>query len=98
MILKPLHDRVVIKIEEKASKTAGGIIIACDVDKSKVQEGNVVAVGKGNFVDGSVRKLDVVVGNKVTLPKGVGFFVKSDNEEYLIVRECEILAIINTRD
>jgi len=94
MTIRPLHDRVLIKrIEEKEVKR-GGIIIP-DTAKEKPQEGEVIAVGKGRIMeDGKVQPLEVKVGNKVLFGKYAGTEVKLDDTEYLIMREEDILGII----
>jgi chaperonin GroES len=95
MQLKPLHDRVVIqRLEEDEAKSSGGIIIP-DTAKEKPQRGKVVAVGQGAFNDkGDRNKLDVNVGDEVLFGKYSGNDVKIDGQEYLIMRENEILAIL----
>ena len=95
MQLKPLHDRVVIqRLEEDEAKSSGGIIIP-DTAKEKPQRGKVVAVGQGAFNDkGDRNKLDVKVGDEVLFGKYSGNDVKIDGQEYLIMRENEILAIL----
>jgi chaperonin GroES len=95
MKLKPLHDRVVIeRLEESEQKSSGGIIIP-DTAKEKPQRGKVVAVGDGAFNDnGDRNKLDVKVGDEVLFGKYSGSDVKVDGTEYLIMRENEILAVV----
>lgn len=95
MKIRPLHDRVLLKrIEEKEVKK-GGIIIP-DTAKEKPQQASVIAVGKGKILeDGKVIPLDVKEGDTVLIGKYAGTEVKIDDEEYLIVREDEILAIIS---
>ena len=94
--IKPLGDRVLLKVLEAESKTKGGIVLP-DTAKEKPQEGEVIAVGKGRTADdGSVKPLEVKVGNKVLFAKYGGTEVTTkDGEEYLIVKEEDILAIIN---
>ena len=93
--IRPLRDKVVVKrIEEEEEKTPGGIIIP-DTAKEKPQMGEVVAVGKGKVLqDGKVIPLEVKVGDKVLFAKYAGTEVKIDGEEYLIMSEDEILAVI----
>jgi len=93
--IKPLHDRVVVeRLEESEQKTAGGIIIP-DTAKEKPMRGKVIAVGDGAFNDkGDRNKLDVKVGDEVLFGKYSGNDIKIDGVEYLIVRESEVLAII----
>ena len=94
MKIKPLADRVVIKPLESIEKTKGGIYVP-DTAKEKPQEGKVMAVGTGRTTeDGKVVKLDLKVGDKVLYGKYAGTEVTVDGEEYLIVRESDVLAII----
>ncbi|MGH9633126.1 MAG: co-chaperone GroES [Bryobacteraceae bacterium] len=96
MKIRPLYDRIVVKrVDEKdESKTEGGIIIP-DSAKEKPQEGEVVAVGKGKRLeDGKVVPLDVQVGNRILFGKYSGSDIKLDNQEYLIMREDEVLGIL----
>jgi len=95
MKIRPLHDRVILKRLESEEKTKGGIIIP-DSAKEKPLEGKVIAVGKGKILeDGSVRKLDVKAGDKVLFGKYSGTEITIDNEEHLILREEDLLAIID---
>jgi chaperonin GroES len=95
MKVKPLQDRVLVKrIEESIEKTKGGIIIP-DTAKEKPQQGKVVAVGKGRVnEDGKVTPLDVKDGDTVLFGKYSGQEIKLDGEEYLIMREEEILGVV----
>jgi chaperonin GroES len=94
MKLKPLHDRVLIKRIEGIEKTKGGIIIP-DSAKEKPQEGEVVAVGPGKRSDdGKLHALEVKAGDKVLFGKYSGSEVKVEGEEFVILREDEILGII----
>jgi chaperonin GroES len=94
MNIRPLQDRVILKRVKEEEKTKGGIIIP-DTAKEKPIEGEVVAVGNGKVLeDGTVKKLDVKVGDRVLFGKYSGTEVKLDGEERLIVREDEILAVI----
>lgn len=92
-MLKPLGDRVVIKVTEQEEKTASGIVIP-DSAKEKPQAGEVISVGTGRFEDGKRVELDVKVGDKVIYSKYAGTEVKDGLEEFLIVRESDILAIV----
>ncbi|WP_410503793.1 co-chaperone GroES [Leptolyngbya sp. 7M] len=94
--IKPLHDRVIIRrIEETANQTAGGLFIP-DTAKEKPQEGEVIAVGEGKYKDDGTRQtLDVKAGDRVLFGKYSGSEIKLDGEEYLIMREDEILGIIS---
>jgi chaperonin GroES len=93
--IKPLHDRVIIRrIEDTTNQTAGGLYIP-DSAKEKPQEGEVVAAGAGKYKeDGSRQTLDVKEGDRVLFGKYSGSEIKIDGEELLIMREDEILGII----
>ena len=94
MKMKPLSDRVVVKPSEEAEQVKGGIIIP-DTAKEKPQQGEVVAVGPGKISDaGSLVKMEVKVGDKVLYGKYSGTEVTVDDQELLIMRESDILAII----
>jgi chaperonin GroES len=93
MNIRPLQDRIVVKRVEKDATTKGGIIIP-DTAKEKPIEGEVVAVGNGRVLkDGSVRPLEVKVGNTVLFGKYSGTEVKLDGVEHLILKEDDVLAI-----
>jgi chaperonin GroES len=94
MTIKPLADRVVIKMTEAEDTTKSGIILAANA-KEKPQIAEVVAVGPGGLVDGNEVKMYVKVGDKVITNKYSGTEVKLDGEEYLIVRQSDILATID---
>ncbi len=94
MKLRPLHDRILIKRVEEKESVKGGIIIP-DTAKEKPQEGEVVAVGNGKKTeDGKLVPLDVKAGDRVLFGKYSGNDIKLDNEEYLILREDEILGVL----
>jgi len=94
MKIRPLHDRIVVKRVEKQETTKGGIIIP-DTAKEKSLDALVVAVGTGQVKDdGSLRPLDVKAGDRVLIGKYSGTDVKIDGEEHVIVREDEVLGII----
>ena len=94
--IKPLHDRVIIRrIEDTVDKTAGGLYIP-DTAKEKPQEGEVIAAGAGKYKeDGTRQALDVKTGDRVLFGKYSGSEIKLDNEEFIIMREDEILGIIS---
>ncbi len=95
MKLKPLGDRVVLKLVEQEEKTRGGILLP-DTAKEKPQKGEVLAVGSGKVLDsGEKIPLDVQVGNKVIFGRYSGTEVKVEGEEYLIVSERDILAVVD---
>lgn len=93
--IRPLHDRVIVRrIDNDQTKTSGGLFIP-DSAKEKPQEGEVVAVGKGKVLDnGSRLDPDVKAGDRILFGKYSGTEVKLDGEEYLIMREDEILGVI----
>ncbi len=94
MKFRPLHDRVVVRRVEQEEKTAGGIIIP-DTAKEKPQEGEVVAVGPGaRGEDGKLHPLDVKEGDRVLFGKWSGTEVKVDGEELLIMKESDIMGVI----
>lgn len=95
MKLRPLQDRIIVERIEEETKTAGGIIIPDTVSKEKPQEGKVIAVGKGKVTeDGKLLPVDVKVGDRVLFGKYAGSDVKVDGKEYLIMREDDILGVI----
>ena len=94
--IRPLHDRVIIKRLDEEQQVRGGIIIP-DTAKEKPQHGEVIAAGEGKFrEDGTRQPLDVTPGDRVLFGKYSGSEVKIDDEEYLIMREDEILGIFTT--
>ncbi|HTR79231.1 MAG TPA: co-chaperone GroES [Gemmatimonadaceae bacterium] len=94
MKIRPLQDRVLVKRVEEEQKTKGGIIIP-DTAKEKPLEGKVVAVGNGKVLeDGKVRALDIKKGDRVLFGKYAGTEVKIENVEHLILREEDILGVI----
>ena len=94
MEVRPLHDRVLVKRLEEENKTAGGIIIP-DNSKEKPAQGEIVAVGSGyTNTDGSLRALEVKAGDKVLFGKYSGSEVKVGGADYLIMKEEEILGIL----
>ena len=94
MKFRPLHDRVVVRRIESESKTAGGIIIP-DTAKEKPQEGEVVAVGPGRVTeDGKRVAMEVKKGDRVLIGKYSGTDVKIDGTEYVILREDDVLGVI----
>jgi chaperonin GroES len=94
MKIRPLQDRILIKRVEEEQKTAGGIIIP-DSAKEKPQEGRVVAVGNGKVGDdGKLRPLDVKKGDRILFSKYSGSEVKLDGEEHMIIREEDVLGVI----
>jgi chaperonin GroES len=95
MTFRPLHDRVVVKRIEEEAKTAGGIIIP-DTAKEKPQQGEVIAVGPGARDEaGKVNPLDVKAGDRVLFGKWSGSEVKIDGEDLLIMKESDILGVLD---
>ena len=94
--ITPLHDRVIIKrIEDNVNQTAGGLFIP-DTAKEKPQEGEVIAAGLGKYKeDGTRQALDVKAGDRVLFDKYSGSEIKLDGDEFIIMREDEILGIIS---
>ena len=94
MRFRPLHDRVVVRRLEEETKTRGGIIIP-DTAKEKPMQGEVIAVGPGARNEkGEIQKLDVKAGDRIIFGKWSGTEVKIDDEEYLIMKESDIMGII----
>lgn len=94
MSFRPLHDRVLVKRVESEEKSAGGIILV-DSAQEKPSEGEVIAIGGGAIKeDGSVRALDVKVGDKVLFGKWSGTEVKLDGEDLLIMKESDIMGVL----
>lgn len=95
MGLKPLGDRVVLRIIEQEEKTKGGIVLP-DTAREKPQKGEIVAVGTGRLLESGARvPLDLKVGDRVVFARYAGTEVKVDGEEYLIVKERDILAVVS---
>ena len=93
MTIKPLLDRVVLKVEEAEEKTKSGIILSSGAQQ-KPQIAEIIAVGPGGIVDGNEIKMEVNVGEKVIIRDYAGTNVKLDGEEYIIVRQDDIAAIV----
>ena len=92
--VRPLHDRLLVKRIEEEETVKGGIIIP-DTAKEKPQEGEVIAVGNGKTLDNGTKvELDVKAGDKILFGKYSGTDIKIDGEEYMILREDEVLAVI----
>ena len=94
MKVRPLYDRILVKRIEEETKTAGGLFIP-DTAKEKLQQGVVVAVGHGKVQeDGSLRKLELKSGDKILFAKYSGNDIKIDGTEHLIMREDDVLAVL----
>ncbi|MEE4255368.1 MAG: co-chaperone GroES [Desulfuromusa sp.] len=95
MNIRPLQDRIIVERVEEETTTAGGIIIPDTVSKEKPQEGKVIAAGKGKVSpEGKVLPLDVKEGDRVLFGKYAGSEIKIDGVEYLIMREDDILGVV----
>jgi len=94
MKIRPLHDRIIMKRLEGEAKTKGGIIIP-DTAKEKAQEAKVIAVGKGKLTDdGKLQPMEVQKGDRILVGKYSGSEIKIDGEEHVIIREDDVLAIL----
>ena len=97
MKVRPLHDRIIVQRIEEEEQRVGGIIIP-DTAKEKPQQGKVIEVGKGKIEkDGKVTPLDVKAGDKILFGKYAGQEIKVDGDEYLIMREEEVLGVIESK-
>lgn len=97
MKFRPLHDRVLVRRVEQEEKTAGGIIIP-DTAKEKPMEGEVIAIGSGTRLeDGKILPLDVKVGDRILFGKWSGTEVKFGNQEYLVMKESDIMGIVESK-
>ena len=94
MKIRPLHDRIIVKRLEEERKTASGIVIP-DTAAEKPDQGEVLAVGNGKILeDGKVRALQVKVGDKILFGKYSGQTVKVEGQEYLVIREEDVMGVI----
>ncbi len=94
MKIRPLHDRLIVERVEEETKTAGGLIIP-DTAKEKPQQGKVIAVGKGKVTEeGKVLGMDVKAGDRILFGKYAGTEIKIEGKEYLIMREDDILGVV----
>jgi len=94
--VRPLHDRVIVRRLDEIEKSAGGIIIP-DTAKEKPVEGEIIAAGKGKIMEnGDVHPLDVKAGDKVIFSKYAGTEIKLDGKEFLMMREDDILGVIES--
>ena len=96
MALKPLADRIVVKQASEEDKTKSGLVVP-DTAKEKPQEGKVIAVGSGELLDdGTVKALQVKVGDKILYGKYAGTEVRIEGEDYLILRQDDVLAVVQS--
>ncbi len=92
--IRPLSDRVVVKPSDIENKSAGGIVIPDTADKDKPIQGTIVAIGTGKYIEGKMLPLQVKVGDKVLFGKYAGTNVKLDAQEYLVMREEDIMGVL----
>lgn len=92
--IRPLADRIVVLAIEAETKTAGGIVIPDTADKDKPSQGKVIAVGKGKLVEGKLQPLEVRIGDTVLFGKYAGNNVKLNNKEYLVMREEDVMGVV----
>ncbi len=92
--IRPLSDRVVVEPREVETKSAGGIVIPDTADKDKPIQGTIIAVGTGRYIDGKMLPLQVKVGDKVLFGKYAGTNIKLDAQEYLVMREEDIMGVL----
>jgi chaperonin GroES len=93
MKLRPLGDKLVVKVKEEEAKTSSGIVLP-DSAQEKPQQGEVIAVGSGEVIDGKKVPLDVQVGDQVIYSKYSGNEVKVEGEQFLIIKQSDVLAIV----
>lgn len=92
--IRPLSDRIVVEPREVETKTAGGIVIPDTADKDKPIQGTVIAIGSGKYIDGKLQPLQVNVGDKILFGKYAGTNVKLDDKEYLVMREEDVMGVL----
>lgn len=92
--IRPLSDRIVVEPKELEQKTAGGIVIPDTADKDKPMQGTVIAIGSGRYIDGKMLPLQVKVGERILFGKYAGTNVKLDEKEYLVMREEDVMGVL----
>lgn len=92
--IRPLSDRIVVEPQELETKTAGGIVIPDTADKDKPMQGKVLAIGDGKWYDGKKQPLQVKVGERILFGKYAGTNIKLDDKEYLVMREEDVMGVI----
>ena len=92
--IRPLSDRIVVQAKEAESKTAGGIVIPDTADKDKPMQGKVIAIGTGKYIDGKLQPLQVKVGDDILFGKYAGTNIKLDGTEYLVMREEDVMGVV----
>ena len=93
--IRPLSDRIVVQPREVETRTAGGIVIPDTADKDKPMRGKVLAVGPGKYIEGKIQPLQVKVGDEILFGKYSGTAIKLEDKEYLVMREEDILAVVD---
>lgn len=92
--MRPLADRILVEPEETETKTKGGIVIPDSADKEKPVRGKVIAIGEGKLVDGKKQPLQVKIGDKVLYGKYAGTNIKLDDKEFLVMREEDVMGVL----
>jgi chaperonin GroES len=92
--IRPLSDRIVVQPRGVETTTAGGIVIPDTADKDKPIQGTVIAIGNGKYIDGKLLPLQVQVGDKILFGKYAGTAVKLDDQEYLVMREEDVMGVL----
>lgn len=92
--IRPLSDRIVVEAKELETKSAGGIVIPDTADKDKPMQGKVIAAGGGKYIDGKLQPLQVKVGDEILFGKYAGTNFKLDNKEYLVMREEDVMGVL----
>jgi len=92
--IRPLSDRVVVEPREIETKTAGGIFIPDTADKDKPIQGTIIAIGTGKYIEGKLQPLQVKVGDRVLFGKYAGTNIKLDDTDYLVMREEDIMGVL----
>lgn len=92
--IRPLADRIVVNPAIAETKTAGGIVIPDTADKDKPMQGKVVAIGTGKYIDGKLQPLQVKIGDTILFGKYSGTNVKFENEEFLVMREEDVMGVL----
>lgn len=92
--VRPLYDRLVVEPREAESKTAGGIVIPDTADKDKPMRGKVIAIGNGKYIEGKMQPLQVKVGDEILFGKYSGTNIKLADKEYLVMREEDVMGVI----
>lgn len=92
--IRPLYDRLVVEPQELETKTAGGIYIPDTADKDKPMKGTVIATGNGKCTDGKIQPLQVKVGDEILFGKYAGTNIKLDEKEYLVMREEDVMGVL----